>query len=144
LKNQIPLAIKYYEKALEVTGKRKSTPSPQELEAYIGLGHAYRFKNEMELAIPYYEEALRVAKELADKHHSAEISIELGDIYDSIEQDQTAMKHYANALNILEDVSGYDHMKMVALTRLKNFNQSRDHTISANSTIGKIIITVIF
>ena len=69
-------AIGHYEKALEINEYKQ-----QEVNALLGLGHAYRLNKEFQTAIGHYEKALEITKEHEYKQQEIDALIGLGDAY---------------------------------------------------------------
>jgi tetratricopeptide (TPR) repeat protein len=92
------MAIVFYMKALEIAKQRED--EPQETEACLGLGHAYRMNNKVEMAIEYFKKGLEIAKKREDKEHKALAYFGLGDGYGMINQFEIAIEYFLKALEI--------------------------------------------
>ena len=73
--SQVQMAIKYFEKALEIATQQDKL---NETNSCMRLGQAHINSNQIQTAIEYYERALKIAKEIEDKRNELDAYIGLG------------------------------------------------------------------
>ena len=88
-------AIRYYEKALEIT---QEIGDKRNKGRWIGcIGLAYRALGEMRKAIEYHEKALKIAQEIGDRQNEGKSLGNLGAVYYDLSEWKRAIDYYEAA-----------------------------------------------
>ncbi|MBI4223021.1 MAG: tetratricopeptide repeat protein [Planctomycetes bacterium] len=95
-------AIRYYEKALEIT--RKIGDRRNEGATLGELGNAYSCLGDTRKAIEYYERALKIAQEIGDRQGEDARLGNLGIAYSNLGDVKKAIVYYEKALKIAQEI----------------------------------------
>ncbi|ODS39559.1 MAG: hypothetical protein A7316_05155 [Candidatus Altiarchaeales archaeon WOR_SM1_86-2] len=86
-----------------------------ESECYSGFGKSYCGLNDFKKAIEFHEKSLKIDKEIGYKTGEYSSYIDLGDVYRKQNKLEDAYEYYADALDIVEEISDKYHEIIVLL-----------------------------
>ncbi|CAF1668410.1 unnamed protein product, partial [Adineta ricciae] len=105
------MAIKYYEKALEINEKTLPSNHPHLAASYSNIGGVYKNMGEYSKALSFYEKALEInEKTLPSNHPNLATSYNnIGTVYKNMGEYSKALSFYEKALEIREKTLPSNH-----------------------------------
>ena len=112
-----PLALEYYEKALEIWKSVLGEKHPDAALSYNNIGYCYSNQGNYPLAMEYYEKALEIWESIFGEVHHHVANIYFNIAYDYIAQGNysSALTFCKKALKIFQSIYGEKDMNVVVI-----------------------------